>query len=66
MYNSQIKKLDLKMVSGYYISYTVNSKGYRFYCPNQISKIVEARNAKFLEDYELSGSSFFIKMNLRK
>ncbi|KAL0410471.1 UNVERIFIED_CONTAM: Retrovirus-related Pol polyprotein from transposon TNT 1-94 [Sesamum latifolium] len=33
-----------------------NSKGYRFYCPH-IPRIVEARNAKFLEDVETSGSN---------
>ncbi|GKE22686.1 hypothetical protein Tco_1434198, partial [Tanacetum coccineum] len=32
------------------------SKGYRFYCPNHSSKIVETCNAKFLEKGEVSGS----------
>ncbi|KAL0298745.1 UNVERIFIED_CONTAM: Retrovirus-related Pol polyprotein from transposon TNT 1-94 [Sesamum radiatum] len=34
-----------------------NSKGYRFYCPSHIPRIVEARNAKLLEDLETSGSN---------
>ena len=34
----------------------MNSKGFRFFCPSYTPMIVEARNAKFLEDLEFSGS----------
>ncbi|KAL0378491.1 UNVERIFIED_CONTAM: Copia protein [Sesamum radiatum] len=32
------------------------SEGYRFYCPSNSTRIVESRNAKFLEDDLISGS----------
>ena len=31
-------------------------KGYRFYCPSHTHKVVEARNARFLEDYNTNES----------
>ena len=58
IYNPHIKKLDPRTTSGYFIGYAVNSKGFRFYCPSHTPRIVEARNAKFLEDFELSGNAF--------
>ena len=58
IYNPHIKKLDPRTTSRYFIGYVVNSKGFRFYCPSHTPRTVEARNAKFLEDFELSGSSF--------
>ncbi|KAK4400091.1 Retrovirus-related Pol polyprotein from transposon TNT 1-94 [Sesamum angolense] len=57
IYNPNIRKLDPRTISGYFIGYAENSKGYRFYCPSHIPRIVEARNAKFLEDLEISGSN---------
>ncbi|KAL0318363.1 UNVERIFIED_CONTAM: Retrovirus-related Pol polyprotein from transposon TNT 1-94 [Sesamum angustifolium] len=57
IYNPNIRKLDPRTISGYFIGYAENSKGYRFYCPSHIPRIVEARNAKFLEDLEVSGSN---------
>lgn len=36
----------------------MNSRGYKFYCPSHSTRIVEARNAKFLEDHELSRNEF--------
>ncbi|GJZ24326.1 retrovirus-related pol polyprotein from transposon TNT 1-94 [Tanacetum coccineum] len=50
------EKIDSRTVSGYFIGYQEKSKGYRFYCPNHSSKIVETCNAKFLEKGEVSGS----------
>ena len=44
------------MISGYFIGYPEKSKGYRFYCPNHSLRIVETNNAKFIENYEVSGS----------
>jgi len=31
---------------------------FRFYCPSHTPRIVEVRNAKFLEDFEFSGNAF--------
>ncbi|KAK8530902.1 hypothetical protein V6N12_013400 [Hibiscus sabdariffa] len=43
-------------ISGYFIGYAKKSKGYRFYCPSHNTRIVESRNAKFLENDSISGS----------
>ena len=56
IYNPQEKKLDPRTISGYFIGYAEKSKGYRFYCPSHSTRIVESRNAKFLEDHLISGS----------
>jgi len=58
VYNPHEKKLDPRTVSGYFIGYAEKSKGYRFYCPSYTQKIVEARNARFLEEFQtgVSGS----------
>jgi hypothetical protein len=57
VYNPQLKKLDPRTVSRYFIGYAENSKGYRFYCPSHTPKIVETRNAKFIEALDISGSN---------
>ncbi|XP_041020778.1 uncharacterized protein LOC121262387 [Juglans microcarpa x Juglans regia] len=50
-----ISKLD---ESGYFIGYPDRSKGYKFYCPNRGTRIVESITVKFLEnDVGVSGSS---------
>ncbi|KAK2444048.1 hypothetical protein QL285_015103 [Trifolium repens] len=56
IYNPQEKKLDPRTISGYFIGCAQRSKGYRFYCPSHTTRIVESRNAKFLEDHLISGS----------
>ncbi|KAL4340454.1 hypothetical protein GQ457_08G012720 [Hibiscus cannabinus] len=56
IYNPQEKKLDPRTISGYFIGYAEKSKGYRFYCPSNSTRIVESRNAKFLENDSVSGS----------
>ncbi|KAL4354134.1 hypothetical protein GQ457_06G003750 [Hibiscus cannabinus] len=56
IYNPQEKKLDPRTISGYFIGYAEKSKGYRFYCPSHSTRIVESRNAKFLENDSVSGS----------
>ena len=66
IYNPHFKKLDSRIVSDYFIGYVVNSKGYRFYYPNHVPKIVEARNGKFLDDYKLSRSGFPHKDEFKK
>ena len=59
VYNPQEKKLDPRTLSGYFIGYAKNSKGYRFYCPSYSTRIVESRNANFLENDLISGSNQF-------
>jgi hypothetical protein len=56
IYNPQEKKMDPRTISGYFIGYAERSKGYRFYCPSHSTRIVESRNAKFLENDLNSGS----------
>lgn len=51
IYNHQLKKLDLRIVSHYSIGYPAKSKGYRFYCPLHTIRIVQAKNAKFLKTF---------------
>ncbi|KAL8170304.1 hypothetical protein V2J09_022108 [Rumex salicifolius] len=51
--------LDPRTISGYFIGYAEKSKGYRFYCPSHSTRIVESRNAKFLENDLISGSDQF-------
>jgi transposase InsO family protein len=56
VYNPQEKKLDPRTISGYFIGYAERFKSYRFYCPSHSTRIVESRNAKFLENDLISGS----------
>uniref|UniRef100_A0A803LV75 Retroviral polymerase SH3-like domain-containing protein n=1 Tax=Chenopodium quinoa TaxID=63459 RepID=A0A803LV75_CHEQI len=50
IYNPHEKKLDSRTVSGYFIGYPDKSKGYRFYCPNHSTRIVETGNARLIEN----------------
>ncbi|RVW83737.1 Retrovirus-related Pol polyprotein from transposon TNT 1-94 [Vitis vinifera] len=59
IYNPQEKKLDPRTISAYFIGYAKRSKGSRFYCPSHNTRIVESRNAKFLENDLISGSDQF-------
>ena len=56
IYNPREKKLDFRTISGYFIGYPEKSKGYRFYCPNHSTRIVESGNARFIENCDISGS----------
>jgi len=56
IYNPQEKKLDARTISGYFIGYPANSKGYMFYCPTHSTRIIETGNAQFIENGENSGS----------
>ena len=56
IFNPNIRKLDLKIVSCYFIGYLENSKGFRFYCPERHTKFVETRHVVFLEDEMMRGS----------
>lgn len=55
VYNPQERKLDPRTISGFFIGYPEGSKGYRFYCPSHTTRIVESRNAKFIEYDQISG-----------
>ena len=57
LYNPFLKKLDMKTVTCYFIGYPSHSKGYKFYCPSHVTRIVETKDAHFLEDFKVSGSS---------
>ena len=56
IYNPHIKKLDEHTVSDFFIGYAITSKGFRFYYSSHAPNIIEVRNAKFLEEHEISGS----------
>ena len=56
IYNPHEKKLDARTVTGYFIGYPEKLKGYRFYCPNHSTRIVESGNARFIENGQSSGS----------
>ena len=60
IYNPREKKIDPSIISGYFIGYVEKSKGYRFYFPSHTTRIVESRNAKFLENDLVSGSVNFM------
>jgi hypothetical protein len=57
LYNPFLKKLDMKTTTCFFIGYPEHSKGYRFYCPSHVTRIVETKRAAFLEDSRVSGSS---------
>ena len=59
IYNPQENKLDPRTITGHFIGYDEKSKGYRFYCPSHTTRIMESRNAKFLENDLVSGSGQF-------
>ena len=59
IYNPHEKKLDPRTLSGFFISYAKTSKGYRFYYPSHSTRIVESRNAKFLENDMISARDRF-------
>ncbi|CAH9072186.1 unnamed protein product [Cuscuta epithymum] len=56
VYNPHERKLDLRTVSGFFIGYPEKSKGFKFYCPNHSTRIVETGNARFIENGQVSGS----------
>ncbi|KAK1415826.1 hypothetical protein QVD17_31614 [Tagetes erecta] len=66
LYNPQQKKLDMKTVSCFFIGYPKHSKGYIFYCPSHVTRIVETSHAEFLENSQVSGSSENSDYNLQE
>ena len=59
IYNPHEKKLDPRTLSGFFIGYAETSKGYRFYYSSHSTRIVESRNAKFLENDMINGRDRF-------
>ena len=51
-------------MSGYFIGYPEKSKGYRFYCLNHTTRILETGNARFIEDGKVSGSETLRKVDI--
>jgi hypothetical protein len=49
IFNSQLRKLDPKTISCYFIGYPEKSKGYRFYCPECTTKFADTRHIIFFE-----------------
>ena len=66
VYNPHERKLDPRTICGYFIGYAEKSKGYRFYCPSYSTRIVESRNAKFLENDVISGSDQPLDLGLEQ
>ena len=66
IYNPQEKKLDARTISGYFIGYPEKSKVYRFYCLNHSMRIFETRNARFIENGEISGSTVSREVEIKE
>lgn len=49
IYNSHERKLDYRMISGYFIGFPKKSKGYRFYYLNHNPIIVETGTTRFIK-----------------
>jgi hypothetical protein len=56
VFNSNMGKLDSKIVNCHSIGYPEKSKVYRFYYPDRHAKFVETRHAVFLEEELIRGS----------
>ena len=65
-YNPHEKKLDVRKISGYFIGYPEKLKGFRFYCPNHITRIIESGNARFIENDEASGRETPRKVDIKE
>jgi len=65
-YNPQLKKLDLKTVSGFFIGYCGGSRGSRFYCLSHSMRVIESDRAVFFEDDLDSGSNVPRPVTLRE
>ncbi|KAF2302306.1 hypothetical protein GH714_034047 [Hevea brasiliensis] len=65
-YNPQIKKLDVKSISGFFIGYYTSSRGSRFYCLTHSARVIESDRAIYFEDEMDSGSQMPRVVNLRE
>ncbi|KAF7808426.1 Retrovirus-related Pol polyprotein from transposon TNT 1-94 [Senna tora] len=63
-YNPQLKKLDSRTVSAYFIGYCTRSRGCRFYCPNYSTRVIESDRAFYFENDSDSGSNIPRVINL--
>ena len=66
IYNPHEKKLDERTISGNFIGYSERSYGYRFYCPNHSTRIVESGNARFIENGQSNGSDVPRNVNINE
>ncbi|BFG38540.1 hypothetical protein CerSpe_248140 [Prunus speciosa] len=55
VYNPELAKLDPKTMSCRFIGYAERSKGFQFYCPNYVNRIVETCKARFIEHDDNEG-----------
>ena len=49
-YNRQSKKLDSKIISGYFVGYYMGSRGSRFCCPLHTTRVIKSDQAIYFED----------------
>ncbi|RVW77698.1 Retrovirus-related Pol polyprotein from transposon TNT 1-94 [Vitis vinifera] len=49
-YNPQLKKLDPKTISGFFVGYCIGSRGSKFYYPSYTTRIIESDRAVYFED----------------
>lgn len=61
----QIRKLDSKTSNGFFIGHCVGSRGFRFYCPSYITKVIELDHAIFFKDELNCENEIFHDINLR-
>ena len=66
VYNPHERKLDPRIVSSYFIGYAEKSKSYRFDCLSYSTRIVESKNAKFLENDVISASDQPLDLDLEQ
>jgi hypothetical protein len=66
VFNSNIGKLDPKIISCHFIGYSKKLKGFRFCCLDRHTKFVETRHAVFLEDEMMKGSVVAQKIDLEE
>ncbi|XP_057975374.1 uncharacterized protein LOC131162792 [Malania oleifera] len=66
VYNPQEKKLDARTINGNFIGYPEKLKGYIFYYPSHITRIVETGNARFIENDETSGSMVPLNVEIKE
>lgn len=66
IYNPHLKKLDVRIINDFFRGYAANSIGFKFYYPPHTLRIIEPRNAKFLEDHEFSESEFSHRVKFEK
>ncbi|KAF7802053.1 Retrovirus-related Pol polyprotein from transposon TNT 1-94 [Senna tora] len=56
-YNPQLKKLDSRTVTAYFIGYCTGSRGCRLYCPNYSIRVIESDKAFYFENDSDNGEN---------